>query len=203
MTRRCGQCTLCCRLTPVPEIRKPGGTRCTHQRMGKGCAIYAKRPMACRMWSCRWLVEEDTADQRRPDLSHCVIDISPDFVTMRDDTTGAATNIPVVQIWVDPRHPGAWEATEIMDFIERRGREGFGAIIRYNEVDAVVVFPPAVSQKHFGQAAWFRRSGPGMRETSHDQHQIAAALTEALGEEYAVGMPQKAQAALTKLFRED
>ena len=203
MTRKCGQCTLCCKLTPVPEISKPGGCRCQHQRMGKGCAIYKKRPMSCRVWSCRWLVEEDTADQRRPDLSHCVIDIMPDFVTMRDNDSGEATQIPVVQIWVDPRFPDAWQAREIMDYIERQGNAGFGAIIRFNETDATVVFPPPLSLKLFGQEAWTRRSGPGMREKSHDQATIANVLTSVLGEEYAAGVPVKAQAMLGKLFEDE
>ena len=123
MTRRCGSCTLCCRLTPVKEIAKKGGERCQHQRH-TGCAIYAKRPLSCRMWNCRWLIGDDTADQRRPDFSHCVIDTMPDYVTMRDDITGQKQEIPVVQIWVDPRHRDAWQAAEIMAYVRAPRRRG-------------------------------------------------------------------------------
>lgn len=199
MTRHCGACTLCCKLTPVPEIGKPGGQRCRHQRMQRGCSIYPTRPLSCRAWSCRWLTGDDTADQRRPDFSHCVIDPMPDYVVARDDATGAGREIPVVQIWVDPRHPDAWQAREIMDFIERRGREGFGAIIRTNETDATVVFPPAVSEKLFGEAKWFRREGPAMREESHSQLDIAEVLTRITGEPYGVGPAQ----SLKNLFNEE
>lgn len=179
MTRRCGNCTLCCRLTPVRELDKKGGERCKHQRLRKGCAIYDKRPLPCRMWDCRWLNGDDTADQRRPDFSHCVIDMMPDFVTAMDEETKVRENIPVVQIWVDPRHPDAWRAPEIMAYIERRGREGFGAIIRYNQTDATVVFPPTLTGK-----GWMTHSGPGMREVEHNAAEIAQVLTQATGEDW-------------------
>src|SRR5437879_280323 len=108
--RRCGGCTLCCRLLPmkarphadtmevvramiergigapkdftgmIPDFDKPAGERCSHQRTGKGCAIYTKRPFGCRFWNCAWLANADTADLRRPDRSHYVVDIAPDYV---------------------------------------------------------------------------------------------------------------------------
>jgi hypothetical protein len=192
MTRRCGSCTLCCKLTPVVELSKKGGQRCQHQRMGKGCAIYAKRPLPCRAWDCRWLNGDDTADQRRPDFSHCVIDMLPDYVTAMNDDDGQKFEIPVVQIWVDPKYPTAWRAKEIMAFIERRGLEGFGAIIRYNEVDATVVFPPSMTG-----GRWVEHSGPGMREYSHSQADIAEVLTRVTGEPY--GIHDRSLEALGKL----
>jgi len=32
MNRTCGGCTLCCKLLPVRELKKPANTRCQHQR---------------------------------------------------------------------------------------------------------------------------------------------------------------------------
>lgn len=55
--RRCGGCTLCCKILPVRELAKPANTRCQHQRTGKGCAVYARLAQvspACVFWSCRW-----------------------------------------------------------------------------------------------------------------------------------------------------
>lgn len=183
MTRRCGQCTLCCKLTPVRELNKRAGERCRHQRMGKGCAIYATRPLPCRMWDCRWLNGDDTADQRRPDFSHCVIDVMPDYVTALDEETGHREEIPVVQIWVDPRHREAWRAPEIMAYIERRGAEGFAAIMRFNETDALVAFPPTITG-----AGWVTHKGPAMRSVEHNQADIASVLSRVTGEPYAVGV---------------
>ena len=200
--RKCGACTLCCKLTPVREVNKPGGTRCQHQRMGKGCSIYAKRPLSCRLWNCRWLAEDDTHDQRRPDLSHVVIDVMPDFVTMQENVTGRRREIPVIQVWVDPRHRDAWKATEIISFFERRSADGFGAIIRYSETDATVIFPPVLAQKLTGQAGWIVHE-TGLGEATHDQDTIAEVMTRVTGEAYAVGAPARAQAALGKLFAGD
>ncbi len=86
--RKCGDCSLCCKLLPMPELAKPANKRCKHQRYGKGCAIYARRPDSCRTWSCRWLLGEGTDDLPRPDRSHYVIDPMPDFVRMVNKDSG-------------------------------------------------------------------------------------------------------------------
>src|SRR5437660_3422800 len=128
--RQCGDCQLCCKLLPMkggdkpqfsetiaqlvelgimtaadaramePDFYKPAGKRCPHQRHGKGCAIYARRPFGCRFWNCRWLVNDDTAELSRPDRSHYVIDVSPDFVTLRHDDSGEPDVVSVIQVWV-------------------------------------------------------------------------------------------------------
>src|SRR5215471_3194906 len=120
--RRCGGCTLCCKLLPVHHgahndvgIDLPGswhkaaGERCRHQRSGKGCAVYRKAgfPSACLFWNCRWLVSDDTDDLRRPDRAHYVIDVMPDFITLTDNETGEKHTIEVIQVWVDPDYRDA------------------------------------------------------------------------------------------------
>ena len=79
MNRTCGTCTLCCRVLPIKDLDKPANVRCQHQTAFKGCAIYRRRPMSCRLWSCRWLVDPTTSDLRRPDRAHYVIDMVPGF----------------------------------------------------------------------------------------------------------------------------
>src|SRR4051812_46218248 len=99
--RQCGDCQLCCKLLPVPPLRKGAGEKCKHQKFGKGCTVYHTQamPPECGFWNCRWLVGDDTADMPRPDRAHYVIDIMPDFVTVTDNVTGATQKIQVVQIW--------------------------------------------------------------------------------------------------------
>jgi hypothetical protein len=146
--RECGDCQLCCKLLPVAAVQKLAGQRCQHQRHHKGCAVYAKLMQVspeCHYWSCRWLVENDTADLRRPDRSHYVIDLMPDFVTMRNDETGETQNIEVVQIWVDPKHPDAHRDPALRAYLERRGRENIIALVRWDNVRAMALFPPALS----------------------------------------------------------
>jgi len=145
MTKReCSNCSLCCRLLPVKEFQKPAGVRCNHQRH-VGCNIYARRPMSCALWSCRWLTNDDTADMSRPDRAHYVLDPMPDFVTLVDNATGKETNIEVVQVWCDVRFPDAHKDPDLRAYLERRGHEGKAAIIRYSELHAFTLFPPSIT----------------------------------------------------------
>jgi hypothetical protein len=172
--RACGDCQLCCKLVPVRELDKGAGQRCRHQRVHKGCAVYHKRgmPRACAVWNCRWLVDNDTADLSRPDRSHCVIDIMPDFVTMRQNDTGEKQHIEAVQIWVDPGYPDAWREPSIKAYIERRAREGAMSLIRYDNESALAVFAPPLN----ADGHWHEMS-TGLREEQH----TAAEVVEALG----------------------
>jgi hypothetical protein len=64
--RVCGECTACCTVLAVNELKKVSYQTCPHDC--GGCAIYSSRPRSCRSWSCSWLlgrVEGD--DRRRPD----------------------------------------------------------------------------------------------------------------------------------------
>src|SRR5262252_4508162 len=127
--RHCGECTLCCKLLPmkagadarVPQTAaamvasgmadaaeltgmrrdfdKPAGKRCPHQRHHKGCNIYASRPFGCRVWNCRWLVESDVADIRRPDRCHYVIDLMPDFIDLNPHDGSAPIKFQVAVVW--------------------------------------------------------------------------------------------------------
>ena len=171
MTRRCGDCTLCCKLVPLSkreghttaaamiehgmlslrdaakmmkDFDKPAGERCQFQRH-TGCSVYERRPLCCRAWNCRWLVNDDCDDLRRPDRSHYVIDLVPDFVTLQDNETGTRTNIEVVQIWCDPKYPDAHLDPALRRYIDRRGKDGVAAIVRYSSVKAFTVFAPSMA----------------------------------------------------------
>jgi Putative zinc- or iron-chelating domain len=202
MTRQCGQCTLCCKLLPMqheqrekaartialmvehgmmspgeartisPEFDKPAGERCPHQQHHKGCAIYSRRPASCRLWSCRWLTGEDTTDLRRPDRSHYVIDILPDFI--RVDPTGGNnldTNVPVIQIWLDDGFPDAHTDPALRAYLLRRAKEGIAALIRLSNREAFVLVAPPLSRT----GEWYEhRSGRNERE--HTAEEKVAAL---------------------------
>lgn len=145
--RRCGDCQLCCKLMPLPLplYNKPAGERCKHQKHGVGCAIYARRPACCAMWSCRWLVNDDTADLRRPDRSRYVIDVMQDFVTLRPNDGSEPYNVPVVQIWCDAKAPDAWRDPALLAYLDRRGKDGVAAIIRFDNKRGITVFPPSMT----------------------------------------------------------
>jgi hypothetical protein len=139
MTRKCGDCTLCCRLVGVEELHKRSGERCVHQRFN-GCAIYASRPVSCQMWSCRWLVDEDCAELRRPDRSHYVVDIMPDFITCKQD--GKSFDVPVVQIWCDPKHPNAHRDPALRAYLHMLWkRDGIVALVRFDGQTGLSLLP--------------------------------------------------------------
>ncbi len=75
--RSCGDCTLCCTLTFVPELNKLENVTCSH--CDGGCKIYDGRPKACEDYKCAWLAGE-FSDEMRPDKAHVMIEIYPQMV---------------------------------------------------------------------------------------------------------------------------
>jgi hypothetical protein len=155
--RSCGSCTLCCTLLPaqLDDGRTKAGERCKHL-CSKGCGIYPKRPGSCQTWSCRWLFDPATADLRRPDHVHYVIDSMPDQVQMTDNTTGEKHFVPVLQVWVDEKHRDAWRDPKLLDYLAMMGRKhGMATLLRFNQSDCLTVFPPALSS----DGEWHEMSG--------------------------------------------
>jgi hypothetical protein len=175
LRRRCGDCQLCCKLVPVANLGKPAGQRCKYQRVGKGCTVHARLATisnACLMWNCRWLVQNDTADLRRPDRSHYVLDVMPDYITIRNNETGTAEYVEVVQIWVDPNYPEAHRDPALRAYIERRSHEGVAVLIRWDNTKGMVIFAPAMS----GDREWHEVT----QALSSEQHSMAD-VAKALG----------------------
>lgn len=145
--RRCGGCTLCCRLLPVRSLNKAANERCTYQRTGRGCSVYRTKamPADCGLWTCRWLTDPSTRDLRRPDRSGYVVDVMPDFVTIQDENT-KPFRIGAVQVWCDPRHPDAHRDPALRVWLARLGEdEGVVAIIRYSGTEGFTLIPPAIA----------------------------------------------------------
>jgi len=94
MTRECGDCSLCCKLTYVAELDKPIDTWCPHCRPGHcGCTIYSDRPASCRGFVCGWLAgEPKIGDEWFPARCKMII----------------ARAQQGVLIIVDPAYPTAW-----------------------------------------------------------------------------------------------
>jgi hypothetical protein len=150
MTRTCGACQLCCKLLPVRELNKGAGERCKHQKFGKGCTVYHKPgfPMACAMWSCRWLVNDDTAELSRPDRSHYVIDLIPDHIRITPRDGRDPYTMLVVQVWVDPAFPDAHHDPALRRYLERRAeQDDMAALVRYSGDKGFVLFAPHFDKK--------------------------------------------------------
>lgn len=146
--RSCGSCTACCVQVPVrlsPWDHKPANTRCKHL-CGKGCRIYARRPDPCQVWSCRWLMDADTGDMRRPDQAGYVIDCMTDAVVATDNETGEQHAIQVLQVWCDPKRPDAHRDPALRRYLELMAqRHRVAAIVRWSSDDGLVLFPPSMN----------------------------------------------------------
>jgi hypothetical protein len=143
MERRCGECTLCCSLLPVVPLNKKAGERCINQR-GLGCKVHEKEgfPLECKLWNCRWLVDPTTTKMLRPDISHYVIDMIPDFITAQEN--GREAKVPVIQIWIDPRYPDAHRDPNLREWLRQHEPKCL-LLVRYNAQDAIVLVPPHIS----------------------------------------------------------
>jgi hypothetical protein len=99
------------------------------------------------MWSCAWLVVDEAASLRRPDRSHYVIDMMPDYVRLVDDDTGAVIEIPVWQIWIEAGHPLAHRDPALRAFLNAEyKRTGMAALVRDpGNSDALFLMPPSGS----------------------------------------------------------
>jgi Fe-S-cluster containining protein len=70
----CGTCTLCCRLTEVPELSKPLNQWCKSCNPSQGCSIYESRPESCRKFRCVWLLK-GLHENLRPDRSKVIFEM--------------------------------------------------------------------------------------------------------------------------------
>jgi hypothetical protein len=183
--RQCGDCTLCCKLLPVqdnepwrnaPALDKPAGVRCPHQRH-TGCTIYkTAMPFCCKMWNCRWLVNDDMGDQSRPDRSHLVVDIMPDYITAVQD--GVTHTVQVAQVWCDPKYPDAHRDPAFRRYLRRLGNKGIAAIIRFNSKDCLTIFPPQLC----ADGQWHEATG-----ASEGEHTIEEKIA-AMGGKIEIGL---------------
>ena len=65
--RSCGDCNVCCVVPALdePDLVKPPGKKCPHSC--NGCAIYDRRPKACRAFYCAWRLMPELDESWRPD----------------------------------------------------------------------------------------------------------------------------------------
>ena len=64
--RECGSCNLCCKLVPVPALKKDSNEWCSHCDIGVGCKIYKDRPLDCQAFSCAYAMGM-TSEKFKPD----------------------------------------------------------------------------------------------------------------------------------------
>jgi hypothetical protein len=140
--RECGDCQLCCKLLPTKEVPTLAGERCKHQRHGVGCAIYPNRPLPCQLWSCRWLINDDTTGLRRPDRSRYVIDMLPDFVEVDANDGTPVRKVEAIQIWCDPKDRNAHRDPALRRYLWRQWvQRGAIGLVRFSAEEGLSLVP--------------------------------------------------------------
>ena len=78
----------------------------------------------------------------------------------------------MVQIWVDPKFPDAHRDPALRAYLERRAQEGIIGLVRWDNEDAIAIFPPALSSD--GQ---WHEQGSRFRPQQHSVAEVVAALS--------------------------
>lgn len=178
--RKCGDCTLCCKLlaVPVPPVNKPAGVRCRYVRARKGCTIYPYRPGACRTWFCRWICDPNAHALTRPNRSGFVVDLEYDKIRTQNNETGELGGWTMLQVWVDPEKPNAYRSAECRRYLQHMAKKfGVGAIVRFDSQRAVLVFAPALTGAgwHEEHNAKMQPRGDGPDEVPYQNSRLSIA----------------------------
>lgn len=72
-TRSCGDCTMCCKVYPVPVMNKPRNVWCKECKPGKGCGIWETRPQFCRDFFCTYIADTRLGEEWKPNVCKFVM----------------------------------------------------------------------------------------------------------------------------------
>ena len=129
--RRCGACSLCCKLAQVDELDKPAGVWCRHCAPGRGgCTIYETRPNVCRNWACSWIVDSRLGAEWYPLTSKMVLYI---------EDSGKRLGV-----LVEPSHANAWRREPYYSQLKHWSREAVEArrqIVVFIKKRVIVILP--------------------------------------------------------------
>jgi len=103
--RRCGTCSMCCKLPLIVELEKPAGAWCRYCKPGKGCGSYVDRPQVCRDFHCGYLTEASLGEEWKPTVARMLLLLEHDQNR--------------VSVLVDPQRPDAWRQAPYYQQIKR------------------------------------------------------------------------------------
>jgi len=114
MAEGCGSCHKCCDILDIEDFDKPALTRCPHTMLGKGCAIYANRPAACRTFECTWL-----SSQRGSPDGKAWDRMAPELRPDRCGVVFAPVDRENPDNCIHRHRPNAWQRGDVKAWIER------------------------------------------------------------------------------------
>jgi hypothetical protein len=106
--RRCGPCTLCCKVMEITELNKPRGVWCPHRKADVGCSIHGHHPASCQGFQCQWILDPALPFKLRPDQTKVVL-------TSDEGGRRLVANC-------DPANPLAWRRDPIYAHLKGKAR---------------------------------------------------------------------------------
>jgi hypothetical protein len=151
--RRCGACSLCCKLAEVKELDKPSGAWCRHCAPGRGgCTIYETRPPVCRNWFCNWILDSRLGPEWYPLTSKMILFF---------ESSGKR-----LCVRVEPSHPNAWRREPYYSQLKHWSHAAVEArqqIVVYINKRVIVILPD--KDVDFGEVELGEQIWVGARDT--------------------------------------
>jgi uncharacterized protein len=112
--RTCGECSMCCYLFDLPELKKPKNKWCQHCDPGKGCSIHnQERPEICGAYSCSWLLGAGALpDEWFPPKSKMIVN----HLVLGDAA--------IIKIVLHHQYPNKWKEEPYHSMIMRMVKDG-------------------------------------------------------------------------------
>jgi hypothetical protein len=138
--RVCGDCSVCCKVFPVPELDKPADTWCRHCQPGKGCGIYhQQRPKVCGDYTCMWL-GSDLPENWKP--NRCK------FVMTEQRLEKDGKPHLRLQVMVDATYPHAWRKEPFFSTFKAWAKTGKGRILIFIGLRCIEILASGEEREH-------------------------------------------------------
>ena len=125
----CGSCHKCCDILDVEDFDKPALQRCPHTMLGKGCAIYADRPAACRAFACTWLSSQSGQGPNGEVWDRMPPEMRPDRCGVVFAPVDRANPDKCIHMHVDRHRPNAWQRRDVKAWLERIVNRGITVVL--------------------------------------------------------------------------
>lgn len=136
MAGLCADCTACCTVFEVKEVPKAFGEDCKHlgQTMfgGRGCLVYAERPLACQRYVCVWL-----DSQRRPEVEAMPEEMRPNVSNVVMGYPWA-TDRETMFVYPMPGHDNAWRVGIVAEYLQMILSRGAKVVVVTGDTRTVI-----------------------------------------------------------------
>ena len=110
--KKCDKCSLCCKILPIQEIKKPENILCIN--CNEGCSIYNNRPSSCKDFKCEWLIDNSMSTDLKPNNCDIIFEKISDKILIGN---------------TDIKNIDAWKKDNVKKYIKSLNDEGVSVVI--------------------------------------------------------------------------